>query len=38
MEEKDAEEYIKRIEKFTYGYATIIGKVEEKGEKDIIVS
>jgi len=37
MDEKDAEEYMKRIEEFTYGYATIIGKVEPKGERDIIV-
>ena len=37
MDEKDAKEYIKRIEEFTYGYATIIGKVEAKGRKDIIV-
>jgi len=38
MDEKDAKEYIKRIEEFTYGYATIIGKVEPKRQKDIIVS
>jgi len=37
MDEKDAKEYMKRIEEFTYGYATIIGRVEPKGEKDIIV-
>jgi len=37
MEEKDAKAYIKRIESFTYGYATIIGEVVPKGEKDIIV-
>jgi selenide,water dikinase len=37
MDEKDAKEYLDRIEEFTYGYATIIGKVEPKGEKDIIV-
>jgi selenide,water dikinase len=37
MNEKDAKEYMKRIEEFTYGYATIIGKVESKGERDIIV-
>ena len=37
MDENDAKEYMKRIEEFTYGYATIIGKVEAKSEKDIIV-
>jgi selenide,water dikinase len=37
MDEKDAKEYIKRIEEFTYGYATIIGKVEPKGEREIVV-
>jgi selenide,water dikinase len=37
MDEKDAREYLDRIEEFTYGYATIIGKVEPKGERDIIV-
>jgi selenide,water dikinase len=37
MDEKDAREYLKRIEDICYGYARIIGRVEPKGEKDIIV-
>ncbi|KYJ87649.1 selenide, water dikinase [Sulfurovum riftiae] len=37
MDEKDAKEYLKRIEDICYGYATIIGRIEPKGEKDIIV-
>ncbi len=37
MDEKDAREYIKRVEELCYGYATIIGCVEPKGQKDIIV-
>ncbi len=37
MNEKDAQEYMKRLEESTYGYARIIGRVEPKGEKDIIV-
>jgi len=38
MDEKDAQEYVKRVEAYTYGYATIIGQVEPRGEKEIIVS
>jgi len=38
MDEQNAQEYIKRVEEYTYGYATIIGKVEPRGEKEIIVS
>jgi selenide,water dikinase len=37
MDKNDAKEYVKRIEEFTYGYATIIGRVEPKGERDIVV-
>ena len=37
MDEDDAKEYVKRVEELCYGYATIIGRVEPKGEKDIIV-
>jgi len=37
MEEQDAKTYLSRIESLSYGYATVIGKVEPKGEKDIIV-
>ena len=38
MDEKDAKEYVKRVEEYTYGYATIIGRVEERGDKEIVVS
>ncbi len=38
MDEKDAQEYIKRVEEYTYGYATIIGHVEARTNKEIIVS
>ena len=37
MEEKDAKEFLKEIGDITYGYARIIGRIEAKGENDIIV-
>jgi len=37
MDAQDAQEYIKRIEETCYGYATIIGEVQSKKEKDIVV-
>ena len=37
MNAKDANEYLKRIEETTYGYARIIGEVVPKGEADIVV-
>jgi len=37
MDENDAKEFMKEIEEVTYGYARIVGRVEEKGESDIIV-
>lgn len=38
MDKKDAQEYVKRVEAYTYGYATIIGQVEPRADKEIIVS
>jgi len=37
MKEEDAKEYVKRLEETCYGYATIIGRVENKDMQDIIV-
>ena len=37
MKEADAKEYVKRVEEFTYGYASIIGKILPREEKAIIV-
>ena len=37
MKEEDAKEYVKRLEECCYGYATIIGRVENKDMQDIIV-
>lgn len=37
MNEKDAKEYLKRVEEFTFGYASIIGSVIPRGERAVIV-
>ncbi len=37
MNEKDATEYVKRVEDFTYGYASIIGSIIPRGDRPIIV-
>ena len=37
MNEKDAKEYVKRVEDLTFGYVSIIGSVIPRGEKPIIV-
>jgi len=37
MDEKDAKAFLNEIGDSTYGYARIIGRVESKGERDIIV-
>lgn len=37
MNEKDAREYVKRVEDLTYGYACIIGSVIKRGDRPIIV-
>lgn len=37
MNEKDAQEYIKRVEEYTFGYASIIGSIIPRGERAVIV-
>ncbi len=37
MKESDAKEYIKRVEDFTYGYASIIGNIIPREDRPIIV-
>ena len=37
MNEKDAKEYVKRVEDLTYGYACVIGSIIPRGDKPIIV-
>ncbi|QOY53702.1 selenide, water dikinase SelD [Candidatus Sulfurimonas marisnigri] len=37
MNEKDALEYVKRVEDLTYGYACIIGSIIPRGDRPIIV-
>jgi len=37
MDEKDAKEYIKTVEEFSFGYARIIGSVEPRGDRAIEV-
>ena len=37
MNEKDALEYVKRVEDLTYGYASIIGSVIPRGDRPLIV-
>ena len=37
MNEKDAKEYVKRVEDLTFGYANIIGSIIPRGDKPIIV-
>ncbi len=37
MKESDAKEYIKRVEDFTYGYATVIGNIIPRADRPIIV-
>ena len=37
MKEEDAKEYIKKIQDYSFGYATIIGQVIKKEEKELII-
>lgn len=37
MKEKDAKEYVKKVEELTYGYATIIGEVIPRGTTPLII-
>lgn len=37
MNEKDAVEYVKRVEDLTYGYACVIGSIIPRGDRPIIV-
>ncbi len=37
IDPKDAEEYLKRIEDFTFGYATIVGEIVSRKETPIVV-
>lgn len=37
MNEKDAKEYVKRVEDLTYGYACVIGSIIPRGARPIIV-
>lgn len=37
MDEKDAKEYVKRVEDLTFGYAKIIGTIIPRGDKPLIV-
>jgi selenide,water dikinase len=37
MNEKDALEYVKRVEDLTYGYARVIGSIVPRGDRPIIV-
>ncbi len=37
MNEKDAREYVKRVEELTYGYACVIGSIIPRGDKPLIV-
>lgn len=37
MNEKDASEYVKRVEDLTYGYARVIGSIIPRGDRPIIV-
>ena len=37
MNEKDAKEYVKRVEDLTFGYANIIGSIIPRGDRPIIV-
>jgi selenide,water dikinase len=37
MNEKDAKEYVKRVEDLTFGYACVIGSIIPRGDRPIIV-
>jgi selenide,water dikinase len=37
MNEKDAIEYVKRVQDLTYGYACVIGSIIPRGDRPIIV-